>query len=199
MKISVAIAIVALSVAACNEQPANDAAAPGPSSEPEANPIAGLPPTYQPPLVPETNTVERQTAQSFVNAVTTSDAFEIESSRMALSQGVSEDIKAFAQHMIDAHTKSKANLKQAVNKTSEVLELRGPDPGIKQKLDSLRLLKGTEFDKAYRTEQIAAHENALKTLRDYASSGTDPILKAFANETAPVVDGHLEAAQDLKF
>jgi hypothetical protein len=35
-------------------------------------------------------------------------------------------------------------------------------------------------------------------LRNYAVSGTEPALKAFANETASVVEGHLEEARGLK-
>lgn len=124
--------------------------------------------------------------------------FEIESSRMAVSQGASDDVKTFARHMIDAHTQSTANLKQAVSNVGGISAPDGAhDPMMKEKLDSLRSLQGAEFDKTYSAEQVAAHQNALKMLRDYAASGTDPVLKVFASETAPVVEEHLEKARGL--
>ncbi|MBA4758183.1 MAG: DUF4142 domain-containing protein [Sphingosinicella sp.] len=140
-----------------------------------------------------------QSAQEFANAAAASDAFEIEGARIALSRGASDEVKAFAQTMIDAHTQSTAKLKQAVSKAQGVVSpAETPDPVMAEKLEALRALEGAAFDKAYSAEQVDAHQNALKMLRNYAVSGTEPALKAFANETASVVEGHLEEARGLK-
>jgi putative membrane protein len=200
MQKSVVVAIVALGVVGCNDQSANDTAAVR-SAEQEAGP--GVTPTDQPPMTAPAGAVmdaaSPQSAQVFANAAAASDAFEIESSRMALSQSASDAVKSFAQNMIDAHTQSTANLKQAVSKADGVsAPAATPDAAMNEKLDALRALEGAAFDKAYSAAQVEAHQKTAMMLRDYAASGTDPALKAFANETAPVVEGHLEKARSLK-
>jgi putative membrane protein len=56
---------------------------------------------------------------------------------------------------------------------------------------------GSRFDRAYLDGQIRQHRETLRALTSYAQSGTDPDLKAFAAETAPIVRQHLADAQKL--
>ena len=47
--------------------------------------------------------------QAFANTAAASDAFEIESSRLALANATAAGVKVYAQSMIDAHTASTAS------------------------------------------------------------------------------------------
>ncbi len=54
-----------------------------------------------------------------------------------------------------------------------------------------------DFDRAYKAEQIAAHQEALTLHRNYADQGDLPPLREFAGRTAPVVEMHYGHAQSL--
>ena len=138
-------------------------------------------------------------AQSFANVAAASDAFEIETSRLALANGASAAVKSYANKMIEAHTASTAKLKTAASSVTPAIT---PDPALnaeqQQKLDQLKALNGTAFDQAYKTEQAAGHQQTLDALRAYAATGDAPELKAFASEMVPIVTAHLNMAKAIK-
>ena len=139
------------------------------------------------------------TAQGFANAAAASDRFEIESSRLAAAAGSSAAVKSFADKMIAAHTASTAKLKSTAAGLDPAIT---PDdtlsPDQQAKLDSLKALKGADFDSAYAAEQVTAHQAALDALNGYAASGDNPKLKELASGMVPTVTAHLNMAKGLK-
>lgn len=137
--------------------------------------------------------------QAFANAAAASDAFEIETSKLALTTSKSLSIKRFAQKMVDAHTESTAKLKAAASGASPAVV---PDPTMTSeqsvKLENLKSLSGMAFDNAYIATQAEGHQKALDTLRSYSASGNVPELKSFAATLAPTVTAHLNMAKSLK-
>ncbi|MEJ8629029.1 DUF4142 domain-containing protein [Sphingomonas sp. I4] len=138
-------------------------------------------------------------SQSFANAAAASDTFEIESSKLALTNGASASVKSFAQKMIDAHTASTAKLKTAAGSASPAIT---PDPALnaeqQQQLDQMKGLTGTAFDQAYIAAQNAGHQQTLDTLKAYAATGDVASLKTFATGLIPTVTAHLNMAMGLK-
>ena len=65
-------------------------------------------------------------------------------------------------------------------------------------IDNLRAASGTDFDRTFVTQQIAAHEEALTLHRGYAENGDNPALKTFAGKTVPKLEEHLKGAQALQ-
>ncbi len=137
--------------------------------------------------------------QAFANAAAASDAFEIATSRLALTNATSSGIKTFAQNMIDAHTSSTAKLKTAASSATPAIT---PDPTLtaeqQGKLDALKALSGKAFDEAYAAGQTEGHQKTLDTLRAYSTGGDVPELKAFATTLVPIVAAHLNMAKSLK-
>ncbi|WP_267435975.1 DUF4142 domain-containing protein [Sphingomonas sp. GM_Shp_1] len=138
-------------------------------------------------------------AQVFANAAAASDAFEIETSKLALTNGASASVKGYARKMIEAHTASTAKLKTAAGSATPAIT---PDPALnaeqQQKLDQLKGLNGTAFDQAYIAEQTAGHQQTLDTLKAYAATGDVAPLKTFATGLIPTVAAHLNMAKGLK-
>ena len=138
-------------------------------------------------------------AQGFVNAAAASDRFEIESSKLASAAGASSATKAFATKMIDAHTASTAKLKSTTASMSPAVT---PDATLtaeqQSTLDSLKPLKGADFDAAYETAQVDAHTKTLDALKNYSASGDTPALKTFADGLIPTVTAHVNMAKGLK-
>ena len=131
--------------------------------------------------------------QEFIDRAAKSDAFEIASAKLALSNGTAQQVKDFANEMIKAHTDSTAKIKEAAAKASPALT---PDPALtndqNDKLANLGKLKGAEFDKSYIEGQVDAHQDALALMQDYAEHGDTAALKTTAGEIAPVVQKHLD-------
>lgn len=137
--------------------------------------------------------------QAFANAAAASDAFEIATSRLALTNGASAAVKAYAQKMIDAHTNSTAKLQTAAASASPSLT---PNPALtaeqESTLASLKTATGKAFDQAYAAAQVAGHQKTLDALRAYDANGDVPALKAFATTLTPTVAAHLNMAKSLK-
>lgn len=135
--------------------------------------------------------------QQFVDAVAASDMFEIQSAQLAQAKASSKAVKDFAAMMIDHHTKSSADLKQAALGASPSVPVT-PRPTATQQadLDALRNAAG-DFDKRYAQQQVAAHEAAKGLLSDYSAVGAPGPLRDFASKTVTVVSGHLDQARKL--
>jgi putative membrane protein len=130
-------------------------------------------------------------ASGFANAVASSDMFEIESAKLALANSPSADVKSVAQMLQRDHQKSTADLKAAAAGTVTVTPALDADK--QGMLDALKGLSGADFDRKFLSQQRTAHQNALLLLQNYAQSGDNPALKAFADEARPVVERHIDA------
>ena len=136
--------------------------------------------------------------QAFVNMAAASDAFEIETSKLAVTNGASAAVKKFAGQMITAHEGSTAKLKALTATLSPAL---APNPALsaeqQQKLADLKAKQGADFDTAYAAAQVAGHQQTLDMLKEYAATGDVPQLKTFAAGLAPTVAAHLNMAKSL--
>ncbi|MBY9063639.1 DUF4142 domain-containing protein [Sphingomonas yunnanensis] len=146
-----------------------------------------------------TATAPASGGQSFANTAAASDAFEIETSRLALTNASSPAIKRYAQAMIDAHEASTAKLKTVAAGLSPAIQpVATLSADQQQTMESLRAAKGSAFDSAYVAAQSAAHQQTLDVLKAYAASGDVPALKTFAQGLVPTVTAHLNMAKGLK-
>jgi putative membrane protein len=123
--------------------------------------------------------------------------FEIMSSKAALDKATSEEAKAFAEHMVADHTKAGEEMKPAAEAEGvTVPETLGEKH--QAQLDQLTPLDGDNFDQAYISAQLAAHEEAVALFKAYSTDGAPGALKEFAAKTLPTLEAHLEEVQKLK-
>ncbi len=66
-----------------------------------------------------------------------------------------------------------------------------------KKLEELKAKTGSDFKRAYDQMQLAAHEEAVTLFGDYAMTGENPDLKAWAAQTLPHLRDHLAMARKL--
>jgi len=134
---------------------------------------------------------------SYVAAAGASDLFEIRSSQVALQKAQRPEVKAFAQMMIDHHTKTTADLTAAARQGG----LNPPPPALpaekEGRIAALQSANGGQVDALYMREQVAGHEEALALHEGYARAGDNAALKAAAAKTAPIVRTHLDRARSL--
>ncbi len=178
----IAVSAAALALASCGKK--NEPMAP---ESPAAEASTGMAPA------------ESMTAgQSFANTAASSDAFEIETSKLAADKAGSAKVKTFAQNMIKAHTESTAKLKTAAAAaTPPVTPVPAMSAAQQQTLAELQGKSGAAFDTAYAKAQVDAHQMTLDALKAYSASGDVPSLKTFATGLIPIVTGHLNMAKGL--
>jgi putative membrane protein len=138
------------------------------------------------------------TAQDFVNFASMSDAFEVQSGKMAQKQAGNKAVKKFGQQLVSDHTRSsKALLKLA---KAEKIDLMTPvtlDQRHQSIADSMKDAKGSAFDTAFLQAQVQAHQEGIALFQSYSTNGDNDKLKAFAKKGLPVLKKHLEMAQKL--
>jgi putative membrane protein len=136
--------------------------------------------------------------QKFANDVGASDWFEIEAGKLAQEKAHDQKFKDFGKLMVEHHTASTDKLKAAGAKASPAIT---PSPALNTEqeanLEALRAADDAAFDALYKTQQVAAHEKALATVKDYAASGDVPELKKFAGEAEKIVQAHLTKIKGL--
>jgi putative membrane protein len=136
--------------------------------------------------------------QDFVTEAGNSDMLEIASSKLALSKDDAK-LKAFAEKMIEDHTKTSGEVKALVSSGKVKVDLPATmDKAHQSKLDKLSGLAGADFTKEYESMQVSAHKDAVSLFERYSKSGDNADLKAFAAKTLPHLQEHLKMAQALK-
>ena len=120
---------------------------------------------------------------------------EVQLGQLALQKASSPDVKTFAQHMVDDHTKANDELKGVASKEGMSLPASGnaKDQALMSKIQNL---SGAQFDKAYMKAMVKDHEEDVKEFQKEANAGGDPGLKDFASKTLPILQNHLQMAQD---
>lgn len=136
------------------------------------------------------------TAQAFVDAAAGSDWFEIESSRIMQGAGPAQPLTAYTQMMLRDHQASSNKLKKAANDAKATPDQQKMTAEQKANLDALREA-GPEMAKLYLSQQVAAHEKTLAVLQNYAASGDNQALMAYASQAVPIVTHHLAEAKKL--
>ena len=135
--------------------------------------------------------------ENFVDEASAKGLAEIETAKLALDKGTSEDVKSFAQKMIDDHTMANQKLAEIAGQHDD-LELSDEATLMdKAKAMILQLRDGENFDKAYANNQVVAHEQTIELFRDYIEQGENADLKAFAQSTLPKLEQHLGEAKAL--
>ncbi len=134
---------------------------------------------------------------NYTKMAASSDMFEIESSRMAMSKAKNAGIKTMADMLIRDHTRGSAQLMAAARAAGvppmEPMML----PMHRAMLDELRRTSMAEFDRMWTRQQVKAHEMALALHSNYARDGDAPALRATASAMVPIVEGHLNEARRM--
>lgn len=136
-------------------------------------------------------------AAGYVAKAGAGDLWEIESSNALVAKSMRDDVKAFAQMMIDNHGKSTAKIKAAAS--SAAIEVPAPalDAEQQRMLDEIKKADAATVDAVYLRHQQTAHESALALHRAYAANGDTDSLKKAAGGIVPVVEKHIAELQKL--
>ncbi len=99
----------------------------------------------------------------FVHDVAIMNMAAIELSKIALSKGVSSDVKSFAQRMVDDHGAAGDKLKSAVS-GSQIAWPAQLDDKHRKAVDELAKKQGTDFDRDYAEAMVHGHQDLAARL-----------------------------------
>lgn len=191
-----ALFAAALALTACSRDPAPAApAAPvAPSaSTPPANTAAPAPtePASSPPA-PSIVAADRD----LLTLAASAGMLEIEGSRLALDKSKHDQVRNFAQKIVDHHSQANDELR-SIARTAGISEL---PPTLVQAhgwhMERLRALNGQEFDREYAAQiGVESHIEALDLFERTARDASNAELRTFAESKLPALREHLAEAQ----
>jgi putative membrane protein len=123
---------------------------------------------------------------------------ELSASRLALEKTRNEQVRTFAQRMVDEHTRSNDEL----NALAASKNYQPPtEPSMLQKGKEMLIsgLSDDNFDRRYINQMgVEAHEDNIELFDRASREAQDADVKAFATKSLPQLRSHLEAARSLK-
>jgi len=154
-------------------------------------------PQPQPPPAPRATQASAgmpATSAEFVARVAEAGAAELAAAKLAMAQASSADTKAFAAQMAKDHEALKTELASLAQDRS--LTLPGVAAAETRAVAKLNGVTGAVFDHEYLSEQVVAHENAVRLFEHEAQQGSDAKIKAFAQKHLPTLRNHLKMAKE---
>lgn len=133
--------------------------------------------------------------RTFVLSASSSNMAEIAAANVALVKG-NAGVKTFARKMISDHSKMEKSLSAIATKLGVGIEAT-PTPVQKSALAKISALSGSAFDRAYRSNQIVAHQTTISDFQAELAHGGAVGLKAAARSNLPVIRMHLAMAKRL--
>jgi putative membrane protein len=110
---------------------------------------------------------------------------EVAMGKLAEEKAQSDDVKSFGKRMVADHSKANDELKKIAAEKN--VKLPAKEPTV-----------SWSSDKAYMDMMVKDHEKDLAEFQEEANSGSDPDVKKFAEDTAKVVQEHLDLAKETQ-
>lgn len=121
---------------------------------------------------------------------------EVELSQVASRRAASNDVKQYAQQMIQDHTQANDTLSQLAQQKGVTLPTKTDAQHQKLKAQ-LQQMSGRSFDRAYMQAMETDHAKTVALFQSQATQGQDPDLKAFAANLLPKIQQHWTMARSM--
>jgi putative membrane protein len=157
-----------------------------PSQNPSMDPQNGMQTTAQ------ASPVDRV----FVKKAMQGSMAEVQLGQLTLQKSENEQVKQFAQRMIDDHTKLNEQMKPVAQQVGVDVpaQVSKKDRAVIAKMQGL---SGAAYDQAYIKDMVKDHKQDLSDFQMEASSGQDQTVKDAASQGSKVIAGHLQMAQQM--
>jgi putative membrane protein len=135
--------------------------------------------------------------------VVVANQVDIDAGKLAKSKSSNPDVKEFAQLMITDHSGVNKQATNLVNKLHVTPQENPTSRSLKKSgertIAKLKGLKGTAFDKAYITHEVAYHKQVIDAVNNtLIPNAQNKELKALLIKVRPALVAHLEHAKRLQ-
>ena len=135
--------------------------------------------------------------QAFVTKALEGGMAEVELGKLAADKSQSQDVKQFAQKMVNDHSQMGDKWFQPLAKELGVSEPKGPSKKDKKLIEKLQGLSGQQFDTEYIQAMVKDHQEDLKEFQNEAQAAQDPNVKQVAEQGAKVISQHLQMIEQI--
>jgi putative membrane protein len=123
--------------------------------------------------------------KTFMKKAAKGGMFEVEMGTLAEQNAKNDDVKSFGKRMVTDHSKANDELKSIAAQKGVTLPSKEPT----SKWSS---------DKAYMNTMVKDHEKDLAEFQEEAKTASDPEVKKFAEDTAKIIQEHLNLAKETQ-
>ena len=134
--------------------------------------------------------------KAFMKAAAQGGMEEVELGQMVADKAKNEDVKQFAQRMVQDHSKANDELKALAQEKGVTLptDLSAEGKSTKARLEKL---SGDQLDKAYMHSMVMDHNKDVHEFKTATTTVKDPDLKSWAEKTLPTLQEHLKQAKEV--
>ncbi|MEP6750896.1 MAG: DUF4142 domain-containing protein [Bacteroidota bacterium] len=122
---------------------------------------------------------------------------EVKLAQIAKQQSKDSAILNFADMMITDHGAANEKVKALAAERNVTLPAE-PDAEHLKKADELSKKTGKDFDKAYVDAMVKGHKETVDLFKKASAKVSDAPVKAFIDNTIPVLEHHLQRILDIK-
>jgi putative membrane protein len=149
-----------------------------------------------PGAVPQDQMDTYATDKDFIKSVAESSATEVQLGKLAENKASSDSVKELGKGMVEAHTQTGQQLKQAADALKIQLPAEPPRKAKKAE-GKLAKLSGPDFDRAYAKMAADEQKQAVKQFEREAKDGKVPAVKDFAAKNLPAEQERQKRAEEL--
>ncbi len=133
--------------------------------------------------------------QEFLATAIQAGLAEVQLAELALERAQDEQVRNFAERMIEDHTAANEQL-VSLAETAGMTPPTEPDPQHQALHQELSELSGEEFDRRYMASQVEDHRTAVELYSTEATQPTGPVDE-LAGQLLPTLREHLEMAEQI--
>ena len=134
------------------------------------------------------------TARHFLVVASIKNLQEVSAGEQAVQKARRPEVKSFGQMMIKDHGQAEQQL-LALAKSRHINLPASATGGIKP---DLLLAGAANFDSAFVHAMSAGDGNTVQMFENYATTGKDPFVKAWAQQILPTLKMHLEHIKNIE-
>lgn len=145
---------------------------------------------------PDTATVLTKDDADFLVNAASGNMMEIELGTLAQAHSNNARVKAFGAMMVEDHGGNAKQLK-ALGTSKKLVLPDSMSNDQRKEIENLKKKTGNDFNRAYIRLMVNDHKEDIKEYEKQARKGTDPRITAFAGNTLPILQKHLDSANNL--
>jgi putative membrane protein len=122
---------------------------------------------------------------------------EVKLGQLAAERAESQQVREYGDMLRKDHTRS---LEKASSLASEIGVPASSELTAQQQkqFESLQKLSGDEFDTTFLSQMVSDHQTDIAKFSAQAQTGSNPEVMAYAKETLPTLQSHLQHAQSIQ-
>jgi putative membrane protein len=134
--------------------------------------------------------------KAFVKKALEGSMAEVQMGQLALQKSSDDQVKQFAQRMVDDHGKMVDQMKPVAEQMG-VKVPDSPSKGQMKSMEKMKALSGDDFDKAYIKDMVKDHKKDSSEFKQEAQSTQNPQLKELVTQGSQTIDSHLQQIQQI--